>query len=553
MKINFHLLSNIDLFLKIFNNLTDLVYLIEVDGDGHYRYLLANEPAKKFVGLPDTAFGKLIDDYLPKKVADFIKQKYLEAIEAKGTISYEDKMEITLNHPTYWESKITPIYNTEGDCTHLLVVARDITERKAKQRELKKIKERLELIWNSAADAVFTIDTNAEFVSVNQAFTKLFGWTEEELLSDKSISIIPSHFKEDINEVLDKLKSGETVPSHTVQRITKKGELVDVLASYSPIHEEGHFIGSVVMYKDITEQNKYYKQLQESEERYRLIAEHTSDLIKIVDLEGKISYASPSHYKILGTSPDNYLNQSILSCIHPDERKMLKNALNQIAVGWRSVSLEIRNLNKNGEWIWVDAIGTPVFDSNGKVSRIIFESRDITERKEHEDKLEQLALYDSLTNLPNRVLFTSRLEEEMVRQNNTSLAVMFLDLDNFKQINDTMGHAVGDWLLNNFGKRVNESLRQNDMVARLGGDEFVILLPNLKEQEEAIEIARNIIKSLQNDWEIEGNKFKTTSSIGIAFYNPSDPRNTDLLKKADIALYEAKEKGKNKYQVYRTE
>jgi diguanylate cyclase (GGDEF)-like protein/PAS domain S-box-containing protein len=550
MKLNLELLSNIELFLKLFNNLTDLIYLIAVDENGQFNYMFANDPAKRFVGITNEAYGKAIDEFLPKRTADYIKQRYREAIEKRETISYEDEMDIgpTL---TYWGSNITPIFDNTNTCTHILVVARNITERKAKEKELQKVKERLELIWDSAADAVFTIDTNADFVSVNKAFTNLLGWSEEELHADKSISIIPSHFKEDIDEVLNKLKQGEVIPYHTVQRETKTGEIIDVLASYSPIFDEGRFIGSVVMYKDITEQNKYYKQLQESEEKYRIIAEHSSDLIKIIDLEGIISYASPSHYKVLGKLPSSYLKQSILEITHPDEREKIKDSIQQIIDGWEPISLEIRGINSEGKWIWFDTIGTPVFDSAGSITKIIFECRDITERKEYEKKLEQMALYDYLTGLPNRVLFTKELKSEMekITIKNTQTAVMFLDLDDFKKINDTMGHDVGDQLLKQFGKRMKASLRDNDTLARIGGDEFVILLPGLKEEVDAVTIAKNIIHSLQKHWEIDGNKFHTTSSIGIAFYQKGLTQH-ELLKQADIALYQAKEMGKNNYQIY---
>ncbi len=558
------LFNNIDLFLKIFNNVSDMVYPTKVEGKGHYSYILANESGRKFVGLTEDSFGKRLEEILPRDTAELIIHKYDVCIRRKGTIAYEERMKIpsTINtenqtYPSkqyiYWDSKITPIFDNEGNCTHIIAIVRDITERKKKEKEFKKIKDRLELIWDTAADAVYTIDTNANFLKVNKAFTNLLGWTEDELLSNQSISIIPDHFIDDINEVLERLKSGEVIPSHQVQRKAKDGSIIDVLASYSPIiDDEGQFNGAVVIYKDITDQNKYYRQLQESEERYRLIADHSLDLIKVVNLEGIIKYASPSHLTKLGIPPEYYLNKSILSFLHSEDMYKVKDSLEKIIDSKQSVSLELRRLKKSGDWIWFDAVGTPVFDDNGHVIRIIFEARDITERKEYEQKLEHLALYDNLTSLPNRVLFNRRLKEEMeqTKRLKGSLAIMFLDLDRFKQVNDTMGHDIGDELLNKFGERVKGCLREKDTIARLGGDEFVILLPNLGDDQEPINLAKEIIKALQEPWEIGEHNFNTTSSIGIALYQHYEINHSALLKNADIALYEAKEKGRNNYQVY---
>jgi diguanylate cyclase (GGDEF)-like protein/PAS domain S-box-containing protein len=563
--LNMDFLKNIDLFLKIFNNISDMVYLTKVEGEGQFSYLLANESAKRFVGLTEESFGKQLEEILPKNVTELIIHKYEEAIRTKGLISYEEKMRLpsTINNEkytpyqyVYWESNITPIFDQEeGNCTHIIAIVRDITERKRKEKEFKKVKERLELIWDSAADAVFTIDTKANFVSVNKAFTNLLGWTEEELFADPSITIIPEHFKEDINEVLEKLRSGEVIPYHLVQRKTKGGSIIDVLASYSPINDEGQCIGAVVMYKDITDQNKYYRQLQESEERYRLIADHSSDLIKVVNLEGIILYASPSHLTVLGIPPEYYVNNSILSLLHSEDMDKLKESLEKVIDSKQSVSLEIRRLKKGGGWIWFETIGAPVFDDDGQVIRVIYEARDITERKEYEQKLEQLALYDHLTGLPNRTLFYRRLKDQIehAKRSNGSLAIMFLDLDRFKQINDTMGHDIGDELLKGFGERVRGCLREKDTFARLGGDEFVILLPNLRDDQEPNDIAKAIIQTLQEPWVIGEYRFTTTSSIGIALYPPYEIEHSKLLKHADIALYQAKEKGRNNYQVYHNE
>lgn len=143
------------------------------------------------------------------------------------------------------------------------VGSRDITERKERENELKRINDRIELVWNSVADAMYTFDRHQNFVSVNKSFENLLGWTEAEITTDRTISIIPMDSKEDLKEIIERIKHGEVVPSDEVQRVTKEGKLIDVLASYSPIYDRnGNWDGAVVVYKDISERKKYEEQLK---------------------------------------------------------------------------------------------------------------------------------------------------------------------------------------------------------------------------------------------------------------------------------------------------
>ncbi|MGF2617870.1 diguanylate cyclase [Rossellomorea vietnamensis] len=545
--------KNIDLFLKFFNNISDLVYLLRVKEPGIYEYMFANEPARAFTNLAEEDFGKCLDDVLDERTAMYIREKYQEAISLKEPVTYEEELigeELDL---LYFETTITPVFNSQDECTHILAIARDITERRKRDKEIERVKKRLELIWNSTADAVYTIDKKANFTQVNEAFANLLGWTEEELLADRKITIIPNACNEDLNGILEKLHKGETISSLHAQRKHKDGSLVDVLASYSPfLDNKGRFDGAAVIYKDITEQLKFQKQLQESEEKYRLIAEHSSDLIKVLDLQGNVLYASPSHQHILNIDPEYYVNKSFKTFLHQEDMYKLDSFIGRIIQTKEADSVQIRAAKKNGEWVWIDSVGTPVMDEEDNIIKIITEGRDVSERKLYEEKLKKLALYDHLTELPNRRLFIKELKNAMETSSRTQtkLGVMFMDLDRFKWVNDTMGHDVGDQLLVEFSKRVRSCLREEDLLARFAGDEFLVMVPDLKEESQIYPIAERILNSLQEDWEIEGQRFSTTSSMGIAFYQPYDQNYKDLLRYADEALYKAKERGKNRYQVY---
>jgi diguanylate cyclase (GGDEF)-like protein/PAS domain S-box-containing protein len=564
MKMNtpvLEIITNIDLFLKFFNNISDLVYLSKVKEDGSYQYMFANDPAKTFTGLKNEDFGGDMTDVLDEHTAKLVITKYDEAIQQRGPLTYEEEMPGVPKGASgvakefmYFETTVSPIFKESGECTHILAIARNITDRRKKDKEIEFVKNRMELVWNSTTDIIYTIDENADFIKVNQAFTEVLGWTEEELFNDKSITIIPDGYWDDIRKILAHLREGESIASHTARRVCKGGKLVDVLASYSPIYDEsGKWCGAVVIYKDVTIQQQVQDQLKESEEKYRLIAEHSSDLIKVLDLEGTVLYASPSHQHILNIDPEHYLNKSFKTFLHQEDMYKIDLLINKIIHSEDSSSIEIRAAKKNGDWVWIDSVGTPVFDDDGKMVQIITEGRDISERKLYEEKLRKLALYDHLTGLPNRTLFISKLKEAMdeARRTQTKLAVLFMDLDKFKWVNDTMGHDIGDQLLVGFSKRVQTCLRDEDVMARLAGDEFVILVPGLIEEEEIVVIAERIMKCLQEKWEFDDQRFATTSSMGIAFYPPYDQNYKEVIKYADEALYEAKENGRNNFHIHK--
>jgi len=182
---------------------------------------------------------------------------------------------------------------------------------------------------------------------------------------------------------------------------------------------------------------------------------------------------------------------------------------------------------------------------------LLIVSREIEERKLLQEKLKKMAFHDELTQLPNRRLFQDRMQQTLkeAKRNNRKFALLYMDIDKFKWVNDHLGHSVGDELLQLFGERVSACLRESDTLARQGGDEFTILLPNVKEEENVLLCVDRIIESLQEEWTIGEHTFKTTSSIGIAFY-PQDGTNMDqLFTSADQALYSAKKSGRNTYRM----
>lgn len=554
-----------ELFVHFFNSMNDMVILVQVINNKINRTVFANDAANSFINSHVITNGSFLYEAFLSRLIPNLDEIAKQAIIKENPIVTEQilmiPLEITSCHkpeqtgkiPVYMKATLSP-FNNKQDCTdYILIYISDITEQKKQESERINAIRRFELVWNSTADAMFTFNEHGNYVNVNKAFEELFGWNEEELLQDELISIIPNKERDELDWVIDELKRGQVVPSHNVQRVGKDGEVYDVLATYSPIFDQnGNWEGGVAVYKDITDQMKYLKGLKESEEKFRLIAENTSDLIKITDAKGTVIYTSPSHFPILGIDPNTVAHHSILENIYPDDIEHFRNHLKKIVESKVSVSLEFRRSNKGGHIVWFHSIGTPILNSNQNVEQIVFVARDITERKKQEEKLKKLALFDFLTDLPNRSYFYKKMKAEIKKSKKKQkiFAIMMLDLDYFKQINDTMGHDIGDQVLKGFSYRVNQCLQEKDIFARLGGDEFVILLPEIKDKIEAVHVAESILNSMKLEWNIGDFTFTTTSSIGITYFQSDNQNHRILLKEADIALYRAKETGRNTFHVF---
>lgn len=217
---------------------------------------------------------------------------------------------------------------------------------------------------------------------------------------------------------------------------------------------------------------------------------------------------------------------------------------------WRG---EIVNRRKDGDLYTVNQTITPLLDAHGKVCHFVAIHEDISEKKEAEERILYMAHYDALTNLPNRILFRDHLELELAHAHRSGrmVAVMFLDLDRFKIINDTLGHAFGDQLLRAVAERLRACVREGDTVSRLGGDEFTFIIPDIANSQDTVLIAQKILNAMSRSFQVEGHEVHVTPSIGIALY-PSDADDAgSLIKKADTAMYHAKEHGKNTFQFYR--
>ncbi|QXE01976.1 EAL domain-containing protein [Terribacillus sp. DMT04] len=330
----------------------------------------------------------------------------------------------------------------------------------------------------------------------------------------------------------------------SLRPISKNGKVVEVIGCSVDITDTDE------VQQEFPRSNKAEEALRQSEARYRLIAENMTDLVCLIDWDGNFKYASPSHVTVLGFPSEAYEGQHASVFMHADDRQKVRQQLGKMVQTKQGGVFQFRFKNVSGDWIWLEAKANPIFDENGRFEHFLVVSRDITERLVYEEKLTHMAYHDTLTGLPNRRLFKEKLEQalEEAKRNGNKMALMYLDLDNFKSINDTFGHEIGDKLLVEFTRRVKGCVRSCDVFSRQGGDEFTILLPEIKEEQDAIRMAACMLASIQDEWCIGRDRFKTTSSIGLAFYPANGTKERELLLRADEALYQAKKDGKNRYR-----
>ncbi|HEX2832481.1 MAG TPA: EAL domain-containing protein [Thermoanaerobaculia bacterium] len=302
------------------------------------------------------------------------------------------------------------------------------------------------------------------------------------------------------------------------------------------------------------ERGRVDRELAQTQQRFRSLVENSSDGILLVNDRGVIEYASPSTVRLLGRPDSELVAAKLTSLLHPDDVVKVNRNHSQLLTAFAtSVHDEIRVKHANGSFRYMEAVAQNLLNDTA-VNAIVINYRDITERRQAEQQLEHLAYHDTLTDLPNRFLFGDRLRHavDQARRRQRGLAVLYLDLDRFKLVNDTLGHATGDHLLQAVARRLCDVVRTDDTVARLGGDEFALLLVDIEQPEDAGRVGTKLLESLRAPLAVGEHQLYATGSVGISIF-PTDAEDAaGLLRNADAALYRAKELGRNNVQLFAT-
>jgi diguanylate cyclase (GGDEF)-like protein/PAS domain S-box-containing protein len=289
-------------------------------------------------------------------------------------------------------------------------------------------------------------------------------------------------------------------------------------------------------------------ELRRHEQRFRSLVQNSNDVISIIDAAGRLTYMSPGAHRVLGHEPADWIGRPANSAVNPDDLPSLQELLRQLhRQPHTTVRGQARILHADGTWRWMEVTYTNLLH-DPSVRGIVCNARDISDARSYQDQLAYQASHDELTGLANRALFTSRTRRALMTAQPGTVAVALVDLDDFKTVNDRLGHAVGDALLVAVSARLRACMRPDDTVARLGGDEFAVLLSDLRPGESG-HIAERILAALGASMNAGNHDLLIQASIGLAD-NDTGSDADDLLRRADIAMYAAKELGKNRYLYY---
>lgn len=476
----------------------------------------------------------------------------------KSTIKEGSKHEMeyrvnSLDGEQHWlYCKASRELDEQGNPVRLIGIVQDITGRKKVEHELDRAGAEWTQAMDQLDDVVYMLDTERYLRRANKAFYKMVNAKPEQCKGRHIAELIHPQDKCrqcPICEAQEKMQEG-TITLEADDPANLHGHPIDMTINLIR-DKTGKPTGILTSIHDLTS-------ARQINERLRLSAnvfDNTAEAIVVTGADGLIVEVNQAFLDIMGFSREEVIGKN------PSLWKSGRHDRDFFQSMWKSLDEtgrwrgEIWNRRKDGsifpEWQNISV----VTDSKGSVTHYLSVSSDISQIKQSQEQLDHLAHYDALTDLPNRLLLTERLEQAIkhAERHQRNLAVFFIDIDRFKHINDSLGHPVGDMLLQEVSKKLLEVVRQEDTVSRIGGDEFVIVLEEIDEPEHATNVAQKLLQSFEQPFLLEGREVSVTTSLGICLY-PSDGQDADtLLRNADAAMYRAKDEGRNNYQFYTEE
>ena len=519
--------------------------------DTGQRFCFVNSTVERWYGVERERYlGRPLREMLGATAYALVEQQ-VQRVLAGETVRYQRDL-VEASVPRHVDVTYVPELDSDGKVAGFYVLINDVTEHVRVQRELSDKETRLRAMFEQAAVGMAVIDNDGHYLDVNQKMCDIVGYPRQELIGmhfsrithpdDLAVTLKYSAMR----------KRGE-IRSHSQEKryLTREGKVVWVnVAAASVCGADGRSEYLISVVKDISERKRAESALRESEARFRAMSDASPLGIFVTDAGGGTTYVNSMYLQTSGLTVEQALGHGWRNGIHPEDRERVVAAWEQAVREQSEFDHESRYLRPDGKVIWTRVRASPFADGDSVLGHV-GTVEDITDRKTEAEQLTYRAHFDGLTGLPNRSLFSDRLAQALGRteRNGQLVALMYLDIDRFKSINDSLGHAIGDTLLEQFAERLRQSVRSVDTVARLGGDEFVILMQDLRRHEDVYRVAHAIIEAMQPTFDVAGVPLRITTSIGIAFAGSHDASGENLLKRADVALYRAKRAGRNQFHV----
>ncbi|MCG8017542.1 MAG: PAS domain S-box protein [Candidatus Thiodiazotropha sp. 'RUGA'] len=534
----------------VLNTIPDLVWLKDPDG----VYLSCNQKYLEFLALSEEEIlGKTDYDLYPSEIADSYRKYDKAAIDHGEPRMNEEDGVYADGRVVKLETTKIPVYSSlKGKLIGVLGIGRDVTLQKQQEMALRESEARYRGLVEDAPGLICHFRAKGEIVFVNDAYCHYFNKTADELIGRSFYKLVPESDREQIRNGLAGLTLEAPVQSHEHRVIASDGSIRwqrwtnRAIFDESGVATDFHSVG-----EDVTDHREVEDQLRIAATVYA----NTAEGVTVTDLDGTILDVNASFCRITGYKREEVLgkNPRLLKSGRHDLSfyQAMFHALEKRGV-WRG---ELWNRRKNGDLYPELMTINQVKTAEGEVSGYVGVFSDISPLKETEERLDYLAHHDPLTSLPNRLLFSDRLTQAMhlAHRKKYRLAVLFIDLDQFKQLNDSFGHPFGDRILKAVGERLQQLFREDDTVARMGGDEFTVILTDIKQDENAALVAGKILQQFKTPFEIDDQTVYIGASIGISIYPEHGATGDELVRNADTAMYRAKERGRGTFEYYTKE
>jgi len=524
------------------------IYIVQ---GGKFQYV--NALFQELTGYSEPELlGKYSLDLVHPEDKETVRKKATESLKVGSSLPYEYRF-VKKNREIIWV--LEKVTSTEYKGKRATVGSfMDITERKQVEDALLESQARYRSIVETGGAGVITGDLNGNITFVNESFCKILGYSQGELVGKPFADFL---HPDDKAMVLEEFAEGLATPEVGYQlefrAIHKDGHTVWIHPSVAPVFHKNVLSAGTAIVFDITERKRLEETIKKSEERYRTILEEIQDNYFEADFTGRLTFVNDAMCHTLGYSKKELIGMNYRVFAAKEDVEVVYRDFNRVyKTGETIKSLSYKFIQKNGTVGFGELSISAIKNEEGEVIAFRGIARDVTERQRLEQELADIATHDFLTGLPNRVLLRDRLNVELehAKRNATNLAVMMLDLDRFKVVNDTFGHSIGDKLLKAAGGHLSDFVRKSDTVARVGGDEFLVLLPKITKIEDATKVAQKILGAFRKPFVIDSYQIRATTSIGIAIYPEDGEDADDLIANADTAMYWVKEHGRDDYAFY---
>ena len=537
-------------YRQIIEHAGDVIYTADIQGFCTY----VNSLGPKLTGysqdeLIGMHFTTLVAPTWREKTALFYQQQLQEQIPET---TFEFPI-ITQDGEEKWVEQTVSLLLKDDRLSGFQSIVRDITKRRETEMALRESEARYRDLFENATDIIQSLGPDGCFIYVNQRWVEALGYSREEAKQLHFEDILHPERIEHCQATFAQLQQGQLVDRMETVFITKAGQELAVEGNLSAQIVGDKFVATRGIFRDVTDRVQAENALRESEMRYRAVVEDQTEMICRFKPDGTITFVNEAYCRRRDQTCEELLGHNLFSFIPEESQNLIRGQLSLLNPKNPIVTQEHKITTAKGETHWEQWTDRIILDEEGLIVEYQAVGRDITDRKVAEEMVHHAALHDSLTGLPNRTAFMAYLAQALTqtqRDSSYHFALLFLDLDRFKLINDSMGHLMGDQLLITVARRLESCVRATDTVSRLGGDEFTILLDNIQDTHAPIRVAEDILTTLASPIMLDGHEIFTGTSIGIAVSTTDCERPDDLLRNADTAMYQAKAKGKGQYVLF---